>query len=126
LSRVTTIALGLGVGVVGGVYGIGGGSILGPILVASGLSVIEVAPAALASTFLTSLAGAVTFAVIALNHAGSIAPDWAVGLSCGFGGLVGGYAGARLQPRVPEKGLRLLLGLLAVCLAVAYLVTALR
>jgi uncharacterized membrane protein YfcA len=125
LGRATTIALGVGVGVVGGVYGIGGGSILGPILVASGLSVVEVAPAALASTFLTSLAGSVTFAVISLNHAGSIAPDWAVGLSCGLGGLVGGYAGARVQPRVPENGLRLLLGLLALCLAVAYLASVL-
>jgi len=35
--------LALLVGVVGGIYGIGGGSILGPLLVASGLPVATVA-----------------------------------------------------------------------------------
>jgi hypothetical protein len=43
--------LALTVGVIGGIYGIGGGSILGPILVGSGMSIAAVAPAALASTF---------------------------------------------------------------------------
>lgn len=45
------------VGVVGGIYGIGGGSILAPLLVGSGRSPSEVAPATLASTFVTSIAG---------------------------------------------------------------------
>jgi uncharacterized protein len=118
--------LALLVGVVGGVYGIGGGSILGPILVSSGMAVGLVAPAALASTFVTSVVGALTFAVLGLVHSGSIAPEWSVGLACGVGGLLGGYLGARLQPRVPERGLRLLLGTLAVALAVLYLVQASR
>jgi uncharacterized membrane protein YfcA len=48
---------GLLVGVVGGVYGIGGGSLLGPMLVGAGLSVAWVAPAALASTLVTSTVG---------------------------------------------------------------------
>ena len=43
-------------GCVGGIYGIGGGSILSPILIGSGRPASEVAPAALASTFVTSLA----------------------------------------------------------------------
>ncbi|MEO3855753.1 sulfite exporter TauE/SafE family protein [Acrocarpospora sp. B8E8] len=52
--RTRTISLlALVVGVIGGVYGIGGGSILGPILVGWGMPVGYVAPAALASTFLT-------------------------------------------------------------------------
>lgn len=38
-------ALALVVGVVGGIYGIGGGSLLAPILIALGFSVHEVAPA---------------------------------------------------------------------------------
>ena len=42
-------------GCVGGLYGIGGGSILSPILIGSGRPAAEVAPAALASTFVTSL-----------------------------------------------------------------------
>ncbi len=117
--------LALAVGVVGGIYGIGGGSILGPILVGTGLSVATVAPAALASTFVTSIAGAATYALLALTTSGSIAPEWALGLACGLGGLIGGYLGARLQPRLPERGLRLLLGSLAIGLAVLYAVQAL-
>ena len=53
---------GLVVGVVGGIYGIGGGSLLGPMLVGAGLSVARVAPAALASTFVTSTVGVGSYA----------------------------------------------------------------
>lgn len=119
-SRGGIIALALGVGVVGGIYGIGGGSILGPVLVGRGMPVTTVAPAALASTFVTSVAGAATFAVLALPGRGDIAPEWGVGLMCGVGGLMGGYLGAHLQPRMPERTLRLVLGGLAVVLAVLY------
>jgi uncharacterized membrane protein YfcA len=114
------VALALGVGAVGGVYGIGGGSILGPILVGRGMPVAVVAPAALASTFVTSVAGAGAFAALAAAGHGDIAPDWGIGLLCGVGGLVGGYAGAHLQPRLPERGLRLVLGGLAVAVALLY------
>jgi uncharacterized membrane protein YfcA len=47
-----------------------------------------------------------------------------LGLLCGLGGLCGGYLGARLQPRMPETALRLLLGALAVGLASLYLTQA--
>lgn len=122
-DRVLTAMAAL-VGVVGGIYGIGGGSILGPVLVGRGLPLAKVAPAALACTFVTSVAGAVAFAALSLTHRGQIAPDWRLGVSCGLGGLVGGYAGARLQPRLPETFLRLLLGALAVGVAGLYLAQA--
>jgi uncharacterized membrane protein YfcA len=122
----TVTALALVVGVVGGIYGIGGGSIIGPILVSSGVSVAVVAPAALASTLVTSVAGALTYALLSLTASGDIAPRWGLGLVCGVGGLIGGYAGARLQPRLPERALRLMLGGLAVGLAALYVVEALR
>jgi uncharacterized membrane protein YfcA len=108
------------VGIVGGIYGIGGGSILGPILVGSGMALSQVAPAALASTFVTSVVWVATFAVLQLNASGSVAPDWPLGVACGLGGLLGGYLGASLQPRLPEELLRTLLALLAIGLAVAY------
>ncbi|GAA4127011.1 sulfite exporter TauE/SafE family protein [Actinomadura keratinilytica] len=116
-----TTALAAGVGVVGGVYGIGGGSIVGPILVGRGLPISAVAPAALASTFLTSLVGALTYAALSFTAEGDIAPVWSLGLLCGLGGLVGGYLGARLQPRLPERVLRRLLGVLASALGILYL-----
>ncbi|MGD0560547.1 MAG: TSUP family transporter [Streptosporangiaceae bacterium] len=124
-SRRSITIMALAVGVVGGIYGIGGGSVLGPVLAGRGIPVTEVAPAALASTFLTSLVGAGTYALLSLTGAGHIAPDWPLGLACGFGGLAGGYVGARLQPRLPETALRLLLAALAIALAALYLTQAL-
>lgn len=108
------------VGVIGGVYGIGGGSLLGPLLVARRMPVGQVAPAVLLSTFVTSVVGAATFGALAVTARTGVAPEWPTGIACGIGGLIGGYTGARLQPRVPESALRRLLGVLAIALAVAY------
>jgi uncharacterized membrane protein YfcA len=108
------------VGCVGGIYGIGGGSILAPILVGSGRSPSEVAPATLASTFVTSIVGVVTFVTLSVEHQGPVSPDWGIGLALGVGGLVGGYAGARLQPHLPEMIIRRLLGLLVLVIGVRY------
>ena len=55
------VLLAAAVGCVGGIYGIGGGSILAPVLTGTGRLPSEVAPAALASTFVTSVAGVVTY-----------------------------------------------------------------
>jgi uncharacterized membrane protein YfcA len=113
--------LALGVGVVGGIYGVGGGSLLSPILVGRGLPARIVAPAALTATFVTSVAGAVTYAVIAMASPGQhIAREWAIGVVAGVGGLVGGYLGAWTQPKVPEKILRVVLGILAMATALLY------
>ncbi|MFF5757425.1 TSUP family transporter [Streptomyces longwoodensis] len=118
--------LALAVGIVGGIYGIGGGSILGPLLAGRGMPVSRVAPAALASTFATSVAGAAAFALLSMTGSGDVAPDWYLGLGCGLGGLMGGYLGAHLQPRLPETALRLMLGALAAALGILYAVQSLR
>ncbi|MFG2761864.1 sulfite exporter TauE/SafE family protein [Streptomyces rubiginosohelvolus] len=120
------IRLAMAVGVAGGIYGIGGGSLLGPILVGRGMPVAKVAPAALAATFMTSVVGAGTYALLSLTTTGDIAPYWSLGLACGLGGLCGGYLGARLQPRLPETALRLLLGVLALGVGGLYAVQLLR
>lgn len=116
----------LGIGAVGGIYGIGGGSLLSPILVGRGMPVSVVAPAALASTFVTSVVGAATYtALLVTNPTLDIAPNWAIGISAGIGGLVGGYLGAALQPRLPERSLRVILGILAIATAILYIAQAL-
>lgn len=125
-SLTFTAGLGLAVGVIGGIYGIGGGSILAPILVARGLPVAKVAPAALASTFFTSIVGAVSFGVIALRTQQEVAPDWGLGIACGLGGLVGGYLGARWHGRLPERALALSLGVTAAALAAVYVYQSAR
>jgi uncharacterized membrane protein YfcA len=111
--------------VIGGIYGIGGGSLLAPLLVAVGFTIAEVAPAALASTFLTSIVGVIAYALLSIRHSGSIAPVWVVGLAMGAGGLLGGYVGSGLQSRLPEPFLRRGLGVLALALGVRYVVTGL-
>ncbi|HUC06637.1 MAG TPA: sulfite exporter TauE/SafE family protein [Solirubrobacterales bacterium] len=119
------LLLALAVGTVGGIYGIGGGSILGPILVGLGFSVLEVAPAALAATFLTSIAGVIAFALLSIVGSGDVAPNWSLGIGMGIGGLAGAYLGARLQTRLPEQLLRRGLGVLALALGLRYAVLAL-
>ncbi|MBS1844818.1 MAG: sulfite exporter TauE/SafE family protein [Actinobacteria bacterium] len=118
------VALSAIVGTIGGIYGIGGGSILGPVLVGFGFSVVEVAPAALTATFLTSFAGVLTYAAISLGANGDIAPQWALGAGMGLGGLGGAYLGARLQSRLPEPLLRRGLGVLALGLGLRYVLQA--
>ncbi|MGO9976220.1 MAG: sulfite exporter TauE/SafE family protein [Solirubrobacteraceae bacterium] len=119
-SRGWIWALSLLVGTVGGIYGIGGGSILAPILMALGYSAYEVAPATLAATFLTSIAGIVTYQILQATHGGAIAPDWALGA------FLGSYLGARVQSRLPEQALRRLLGVIACLVATRYIQTSIQ
>ena len=74
-SRTSIWALSLAVGVIGGVYGVGGGSFLAPVLLALGYSAYEVAPPTLTATFLTSLVGIGAFEAIQAIHGGAVVPD---------------------------------------------------
>ena len=121
LSSGVLAAIAAAVGCIGGIYGIGGGSILAPILIGSGRPPSDVAPATLASTFVTSVAGVITFLVLAANGHGSAAPDWGVGAALGVGGLLGSYTGARLQPRLPEMTIRRVLAILVLAIGVRYI-----
>jgi len=116
-------ALSLAVGMVGGVYGIGGGAIIAPFFVAIyRLPVHTVAGAALMGTFLTSIVGVVFYQAIApLYGSMAVAPDWLLGGLFGLGGLAGMYLGARTQRLVPAKWIKLMLAGLLIYLAVRYL-----
>ncbi len=109
------------VGCVGGIYGIGGGSILAPMLIGTGRRASEVAPAALASTFVTSVAGVVTFTILSIHEHGSVAPNWPTGVALGVGGLAGAYTGARIQSRLPDALIRRLVGILVIAIGARYL-----
>jgi uncharacterized protein len=119
------ILLAVVVGCVGGIYGIGGGSILAPILIGTGRPAKDVAPAALASTFVTSVAGVVTFTILAARQHGAVAPDWPTGIALGIGGLAGAYTGARIQARLPDVLIRRVMGILVVAIGARYLWSAL-
>ena len=115
------VALAAVVGCAGGIYGIGGGAILAPVLIGSGQRAPVVAPAALAATFVTSVAGVTTFTLLSLYHTGAVAPDWSTGLALGAGGLAGGYTGARIQGRLPDVLIRRLVGILVIAIGAGYL-----
>ena len=103
------------VGIVGGIYGIGGGAIMAPIYVAFfNLPVYTVAGAALMGTFITSVAGVIFYQALApLFPNVQIAPDWILGVLFGIGGFAGMYCGARFQKFVPAKVIK---WILAACL----------
>jgi uncharacterized membrane protein YfcA len=112
------------VGVIGGTYGIGGGAIIAPFLVAFWkLPVYTIAGATLFGTFITSIAGVVFYTVIAPHFAYTglaIAPDWMLGALFGAGGFAGIYLGARCQKYVPAKVIKFILGILIVSLSLRY------
>jgi hypothetical protein len=116
-------ALSLAVGVVGGIYGIGGGAIMAPFFVAVlGLPVYTVAGAALMGTFVTSVAGVVFYQALAPLHPGiAVAPDWGLGLLFGLGGAAGMYCGARLQKKMPAQAIKWMLAAVILFVAVGYL-----
>ncbi len=125
LPRPVIVIIAAAAGCVGGIYGIGGGSILAPILVADGHPSSRVAPAALSSTFLTSVAGVVTFSILSVHQHGSVAPNWPTGIALGIGGLAGGYVGARMHAQMPEAIIRRLLALVVVAIGIRFLWAAL-
>jgi hypothetical protein len=97
------------------------GPLLGPVLAYMGFSLYAIAPAALTSTFVTSVAGVLAYQALELAKGDdAIAPEWPLGSSMSVGGLCGSYLGARLQGRVPEAALRRLLGVVCLVFAIRY------
>jgi hypothetical protein len=111
LSTPRLALLSLVVGMIGGVYGIGGGAIMAPFLISFfGLPVYTAAGAALMATFVTSVAGVIFYTLLAPLYPGlAVGPDWLLGLLFGAGGLAGMYCGAMLQKHVPARTIKLIL-----------------
>lgn len=125
-STLTILLLALVVGLIGGVYGIGGGAFIAPFCVAFlGLPIYTVAGAALAGTFITSIAGVIFYTFLntsnTMGTAANVSPDWLLGALFGIGGLVGTYCGAYMQKYLPDKLIRGILGTLITILAVSYI-----
>ncbi len=110
------------VGIIGGIYGIGGGAIIAPFFVTFfRLPVYTVAGAALMGTFVTSIAGVIFYQAIAPFYPHiSVAPDWLLGLLFGVGGMGGMYLGARCQKFVPAKMIKWMLAAVIIFTALKY------
>jgi len=124
-NALALFAVTFAVGIISGTYGIGGGSIIAPFLIAIfGLPVYAIAGAALLSTFLTSIVGVSFYTLIAPFYAYTglaIAPDWKLGALFGIGGLMGMYCGARVQKYFPARAIKLILGVVIMFLSVKYI-----
>jgi uncharacterized protein len=110
------------VGIIGGIYGIGGGAIIAPFFVTFfRLPVYIVAGASLMGTFVTSIAGVAFYQAIAPFYPHlSVAPDWLLGILFGIGGMAGMYLGARCQKFVPAKTIKWMLAGIMVLTAGKY------
>ncbi|MFZ0614782.1 MAG: sulfite exporter TauE/SafE family protein [Desulfobacterales bacterium] len=111
------------VGIVGGIYGIGGGAIIAPFFVSFfRLPVYTVAGAALMGTFVTSVAGVIFYQGIAPFYPDmSVAPDWLLGSLFGLGGIAGMYLGARFQKYVPANVIKWMLSAIIIFTAFKYI-----
>jgi hypothetical protein len=124
-NTMTLSSLAFAVGIIGGIYGVGGGAIIAPFLVAFfHLPIYTIAGATLFGTFLTSIAGALFYALIAPFYTDTglmVAPDWMLGSLFGIGGFLGMYCGARLQKYFPARLIKLILILAILFLGVSYI-----
>jgi len=113
------------IGIIGGIYGIGGGAFLVPILVTIyGLPVYSIAGAALSGTFFASVVGVLFYTVIAPAFSAigsSVKPDWMLGLMLGIGGMLGIYMGAFLQRFMPIKIIKIILMICLTMIAIKYI-----
>lgn len=119
--RAVLVALAGTVGVVGGLVGVGGGSILAPVLAGFGRLLGQGCPRSTADHVCDVVGG--RWDVRAAGgqwRSCRRAGEGARACPGVWGGMVGAYLGARAQPYVRESVLRRGLGVVAVALGAAY------
>ena len=121
-SLAAIVSLALVVGVIGGIYGIGGGAIIAPFCVAFlNIPVHTVAGAAMFGTFITSIVGVAIYSTFSFYNGQTAPPDWFLGILFGFGGLVGMYLGATCQKYVPERIIQAMLACIIFAVSLKYI-----
>jgi uncharacterized membrane protein YfcA len=121
-SVAAIVILALLVGVIGGIYGIGGGAIIAPFCVAFlNIPVHTVAGAAMFGTFATSIAGVAIYSMVPFYNGQPAPPDWLLGFLFGLGGLFGMYLGATCQKYVPERIIQAILAAVIFAVSANYI-----
>jgi uncharacterized protein len=118
--------LSLVVGLIGGIYGIGGGAIIAPFIVSFfGLPIHTIAGATLMGTCVSSVGGVIFYELVGPLVAlpgQDVRPDWLLGFLFGIGGFVGMYFGAKCQKYVPGAVIRPVLAIVIFGLGLKYVV----
>lgn len=104
------VALGLAAGVLAGAFGIGGGILFVPALVALGLDQVEAA-----ATSLLAIVPTVGTALVRHNAFGTV--RWRAAAVVGLASIVGVEVGVRIATSLPEDTLQLLFVLLLLAVA---------
>lgn len=105
------IIIGLAAGLVGGGFGVGGGIVLVPLLVAIGFDQHRAHATSLAAIVLISSAGAVSFGLSGETALG-------IGITIGIGGIVGSVIGASVMHRSSPRTLTIIFGLVLLAAAI--------
>jgi uncharacterized membrane protein YfcA len=125
INTLSVVCLSLIVGLIGGIYGIGGGAIIAPFFVTIyKLPIHTVAGASLMGTFITSAIGVLFFQFLSTSSLASteqIAPDYRLGILFGIGGVIGIYLGARAQRFFPAKIIKAILATTLLFTAAKYI-----
>ena len=96
---VTLLVVGVVSGLLSGLFGIGGGTVIVPALVLVGLTQRQAAATSLAAIVPTSISGVISYAT-----AGDV--DWIAALLLACGMVAGSQIGSWLLSRLPEVFLR--------------------
>lgn len=98
------VLIGLGAGLLSGGFGVGGGIILVPLLLAVAMDRHRAHATSLASIFPIAAAGAVSFALSGEVNLG-------LGVAVGVGGVIGSIVGASVMNRLSTRALSIFFGL---------------
>ena len=111
----TLVVVGVAAGLLSGLFGIGGGTVIVPALVLVGLTQRQAAATSLAAIVPTSISGVVSYAM-----GGDV--DWVAALLLACGMVIGSQIGSWLLSRLPEMFLRWFYAVFLVFVIVSQLV----
>ena len=114
-------AVSLAVGLVGGVYGIGGAAIIAPLLISLfHLPIYVVSGASLLAGWASSIFGLFSYIIFwpLISGQAPIVPDVRLGFLFGLGGMLGVYCGSALQRFLPPRPLKIIMLVLIAAMAV--------
>ena len=111
MTLTLAVLMGLAAGIVAGMFGVGGGILFVPTLIALGLGQVEAQATSLAAILPTVVAGT-------WRHASYGNVRWKPALLLGLTSVVGVIGGAQVALSLPENVLRRLFAILLIAVAV--------